>query len=283
MQEVSTNMPAKDYHAYAALNKTAIEKLLRCPLEYKLDRDNPQEQTAPMAFGTLVHSVILEPETVEARYHVMKNSGTTKAGKAEKAQALEQGKTIVSQADWDKAQAMLANVRAHKACSWLLGLPGESEVSMAWELVTDDGFTRQCKGRADRIASLPEGRIIIDLKTTSGPVSQQELERTSFKWGWHRQAGWYSDGYDRLYREPLLGFYFVAVSTQPPYLCTAVKMSEQASLIGLQDCYRAEKILRQCEETGVWPSYADELVEIDLPAWVYRKAAEEAEIPAVPF
>ena len=283
MNKVELKKPEKTYHAYSALSKTAIEKILRCPLEYKLDRDNPQPPTPAMAFGTLVHSVILEPETVDAKYHVMTCSAATREGKAEKAEALEQGKTIVSQADWDKAQAMLANVRAHQACSWLMSLPGESEVSMAWELETDDGFVRQCKGRADRIARLPEGRIIIDVKTTSGIVSREELERTAYKWGWHRQSGWYGDGYSRLYRDSLLGFYFLCISTQAPYLCSAVKMSDQASLIGLEDCYRAEKILRKCEETDIWPSYADELVEIDLPSWAYRKIAEDIDIPSVPF
>ena len=44
--------------------------------------------------------------------------------------------------------------------------------------------------------------------------------------------------------------------------------------------YRFVDVLNWDPETD---PYADELVEIDLPAWVYRKAAEEAEIPAVPF
>lgn len=283
MQEVSTNMPAKDYHAYAALNKTAIEKLLRCPLEYKLDRDNPQEQTAPMAFGTLVHSVILEPETVEARYHVMRNSGTTKAGKAEKAQAIEQGKTIVSASDYERAKAMQERVKAHPAASWLLGLPGHSEVSMFWEMPTEDGRTRQCKARADRIAQVGGGEIIIDLKTHSGTVSPSEIERTVAKFGYHRQAAWYCDGYERIAGRPCHGFYFVFVSTTAPYMVTAGKMGDEAQAIGWGDCLKAERLLHECEESGKWPGYADQLIEIDIPAWAYRKAAEEMEIPETPF
>lgn len=283
MQEVSTNMPAKDYHAYAALNKTAIEKLLRCPLEYKLDRDNPQEQTAPMAFGTLVHSVILEPETVAARYHVMQASATTKAGKAERAQAIEEGKTIVSATDFAKAQAMQARVYAHPAASWLLALPGKSEVSMFWELQTEDGRNRQCKGRADRIAQVGNGEVIIDLKTTSGPVSPAELERTVARFGYHRQAAWYCDGYERIAGKPCLGFYFIFISTSAPYLVTAGKMGDEAQAIGWGDCLKAEKILHECEKSGKWPGYADQLVEFDVPAWIYKQAAEEMNIPEVPF
>lgn len=282
MTEFNYDQSAHIYRAMPGLNKSSIEKILDCPLAYKLGLEQKDEPTPAMAFGTLVHSMILEPETVPALYHVMQASATTKAGKAEKAQALAEGKTIVSQADFARAKVMQTMVYAHPAASWLLGLPGRSEVSMFWEMPTEDGRVRQCKARADRIAQVGGGEIIIDLKTHSGVVSPSEIERTVARFGYHRQAAWYCDGYERIAGKPCHGFYFVFVSTTAPYMVTAGKMSDEACAIGWGDCLKAEKLLHECEKSGKWPGYADSLIEIDLPAWAYRKAAEEMDIP-VPF
>ncbi len=276
MQEVNYDQSAEVYRAMPGLNKSSIEQLLRCPLEYRLAQEEKEEPTPAMSFGTLVHSMILEPDTVPALYHVMQNSGTTKAGKAEKAEALEAGKTIVSASDFAKAQAMHRNVQAHKAASWLLSLPGESEVSMFWELQTEDGRVRQCKARADRLAHVGGGQVLIDLKTHSGSVAPAEIERAIARFGYHRQSGWYQDGFEHLFPGvPFSGFYFVFVSTTPPYLCTAVRISDEASAIGFGDCTRAERTLFECESSGVWPSYAEEIVEVGLPAWAYKQAMND--------
>jgi exodeoxyribonuclease VIII len=252
-------------------------------LAYKLGLEQKDEPTPAMAFGTLVHSMILEPETVPSLYHVMQASATTKAGKAEKAQALAEGKTIVSASDFERAKAMQERVKAHPAASWLLGLPGKSEVSMFWEMPTEDGRVRQCKARADRIAQVGGGEIIIDLKTHSGAVSPSEIERTVARFGYHRQAAWYCDGYEHIAGRPCHGFYFIFISTAAPYMVTAGKMNDEAQAIGWGDCLKAERILHECEESGKWHGYADSLIEIDLPAWAYKKAAEEMDIPETPF
>lgn len=283
MQEFNYDQSAHIYRSMPGLNKSSIEKLLDCPLAYKLGLEEQQETTPAMAFGTLIHSMILEPETVPSLYHVMQASATTKAGKAEKAQALAEGKTIVSVADYERAKTMQTMVYTHPAASWLLGLPGKSEVSMFWEMPTEDGRVRQCKARADRIAQVGGGEIIIDLKTHSGAVSPSEIERTVMRFGYHRQAAWYSDGYERIAGKPPLGFYFVFVSTSAPYLVTAGKMGDEAQAIGWGDCLKAERILHQAEASGEWASYSDQLIEIDIPAWAYKKAAEEMDVPEVPF
>ena len=283
MQEFNYDQAAHVYRAMPGLNKSGIEKLLDCPLAYKLGLDQTDEPTPAMAFGTLVHSMILEPDTAPRLYHVMQASATTKAGKAEKARALEEGKTIVSASDWERAKAMQERVKAHPAASWLLGLQGKSEVSMFWEMPTEDGRTRQCKARADRIAQVGGGEIIIDLKTHSGAVSPSEIERTVARFGYHRQAAWYCDGYERITGRPCAGFYFIFISTSAPYLVTAGKMGDEAQAIGWGDCLKAEKILHECEKSGKWPGYADQLVEFDVPAWIYKQAAEEMNIPEVPF
>ena len=278
MQEFNYSQSADEYRAMPGLNKSSIEKILDCPLAYALSLDQKEEPTPAMQFGTLVHSMILEPESFSDHYHVMTHPATTKAGKAEKAEFEKQGIACISRADFDKAAAMDSSVHAHPAAGWLLGLQGKSEVSMFWEMQTEDGRVRQCKARADRIAQVGGGEVIIDLKTHSGAVSPAELEKTVARFGYHRQAAWYADGYERIAQRPCHGFYFIFVSTAAPYRVVAGKMNDEAQAIGWGDCLKAERILHECEKSGKWPGYADSLIEFDLPAWAYRKAAEEMEI-----
>ena len=281
MNQIYFDMSAEDYRSAEGLNKSSIDKLLRCPLEYRLEGTMPDEQTPSMAFGTLVHSLLLENDKISDSYHVMTQPATTKAGKAEKAQALAEGKTIISQTDWDKAMLMRSNALSHPAAGWLLDLSGFPEVSLFWELPTEAGRTRQCKGRVDAVVTLPEGRgeVLLDLKTHSGSVSPSEIERTVFKYGYHRQAGWYLDGYERVTGRRPLGFYFIFLSTAAPYLVTACKIADQAADIGYGECLKAEKLLHECETSGTWPSYSDKLIEVDLPSWVYSRLADNENVP----
>ena len=286
MNKIDYDMAAQDYRAVEALNKSSIDKILRCPLEYRLEGTVPDEPTPAMAFGTLVHGLLLEPDKLYETFHTMSQPATTKAGKAEKAQALAEGKTLVSQADFDKAMLMRSNALSHPAAGWLLDLRSASEVSLFWDLPTEDGRIRRCKGRIDLLAFLPEdkGEILVDLKTHSGSVAPEEIERTMYRFGYHRQAGWYMDGYERVTGHRPAGFYFIFLSTTAPYLVTACKISDQAADIGYGECLKAERILHECEESGKWPSYSDKLIEVDLPAWVYRKVADEMDVTdAVPF
>ena len=270
MQEFKYNQKAQDYRATPGLNKSSIEKLLDCPLAYRLSFEQKEEPTPAMQFGTLVHTLVLEPENFRDYFHVLSGSATTKAGKAEKAKFAEEGIACISRADFDKANAMAEMVRAHPAAGWLLDLPGRSEVSMYWEMPTEDGRTRQCKGRADRIAQVGGGEVIIDLKTHSGTVSPTELERIVAKYGYHRQAAWYRHALS-LAGKPTEGFVLVFCEKTAPYLTTIAVVSEDAQKQALNEIREAMEKIKICQESGNWPTYTEGVIDLDLPDWYYKE------------
>ena len=284
MNEIIYDQPAAEYHAAEGLNKSSIDKLLRCPLEYRLSLEQkPEEPTAAMRFGTMLHARVLEPDVYAGAYHVLEHDVRTKPGKDEKKEAEAQGLTCITLADFEKASAMLEQLHAHRRIHELLSLPGKAEVSIYWEMPRQQGSeqTRQCKARIDKLAELPDGTFIaVDLKTTSGIPSLEGLPKHIADFGYHRQAAWYCEGLRRLdvvCRE----FIFVFTSTNAPHLCTAVIVDPEAEVLGLRECLYARDLLADCESGACWPSFSEKVQTVNLPAWYYH-AANQRDLPEIP-
>jgi len=60
----------EDYHSHSAISSTNCKDLLKSTWLYDYNKNNPKPQTAAMAFGSLVHHLILEPETFDQYYFV---------------------------------------------------------------------------------------------------------------------------------------------------------------------------------------------------------------------
>ena len=92
-------MPAKRYHEDKAIGHTGIVKMLKSPAHFREYLDYPHHQTPAMAFGSAVHSFILEPERFSKEVAVAeKFDRRTKEGKeaAAKFEAENQGKSLIT-------------------------------------------------------------------------------------------------------------------------------------------------------------------------------------------
>ena len=269
----------EQYRAAEGLNKSGIDKLLLCPAEYRAMLDEPQEPTPSMRFGSYVHSRVLTPTLCNQTYHVQDVDPRTKAGKEEKAKAEAAGLTVISANDFDRAQEMIKNLHAHPRIDALLSrLPGDAEVSCYWEHDVD-GDKVQAKARVDRLAILPSGEVIaVDLKTTSGGLTTEDISRHVAQYRYHRQSAWYVHG---LAAQGLAvnAFVFVFVQTVTPYLCRAVTLDAEAEALGMRECEMAARIYRNCKRDNVWPSYAEDVEEIGLPLWYDRISPAASAMP----
>ena len=66
-------------------------------------------------------------------------------------------------------------------------------------------------------------------------------------------------------------FVLVAVEKAAPHLVTAANVSEAAQQVGLEEIKDALGTYATCAESGLWPGYASEIIDLDLPEWAYKR------------
>ena len=186
------DLPMDDYHSLTDWHSSTQLKAL-LPETYK-----PFTGTTPaMSFGTLVHTLALEPalaadivpldETVvgvKADGTLAKKPTETTAWKAAVAEVEADGKRVVAQADWDRAVAMVDAIHDHpEAGPLIFGSGGVNEESAFW--VDDDGVKH--KARFDR--RIPGA--LIDLKTTMAQPGAYSLGKQVTSYGYELSAAHY--------------------------------------------------------------------------------------------
>lgn len=161
--------------------------------------------TPAMRLGRLLHTIVLEPEEVLARYFVCDADRRTRAGKEEYAALLAAGLEIISLSEMKMAAKIAANVRSYNIFDH-----GNPEVSII--LNREEGML-PWKCRIDWLDA--DNRRIVELKTTAN-AHPDAFSRQMYRMNWHLQAAWYIDlardaGYD------VDEIIFIALETTHPY------------------------------------------------------------------
>lgn len=270
------DMPNAEYHSTLAVSNTVLSSIARSPAHcYALHvaEDRRKQATTPAFFaGTLAHCAILEPDALLERY-IVRPEGLdlrTKAGK-EWRDALPAGVLTISADEWATAIAQRDAVRNVPELAELLGA-GVAEVSAFW---TDDETGLPCKCRPDWVHTLSDGRVIlVDVKTTVD-ASPQQFTRAVWKYGYHRQAAWYSAGYARAAGVEVAGFVFAAVTSAHPFIAAAHTLDDDYLRIGQDECRRLLDEYADCKLTGRWPAFPG-MNLLSPPAWAAQ--SEEVEV-----
>lgn len=257
LNTVSNESYQNDYRTY--LSSTDLRRLLRSPAHFR----NPAKmESAAMAFGTLVHTFVLEPHVAEARYRPRADvDGRTKEGKAirdwEQSLASQQGVQFVSRADYDAAVSIATAVRSHLGCVSVLA-SGLAEVSG-----TADNF----HGINARIRPdyLTDGHIV-DLKTCQDARSDAFV-RSVVSYGYEIQAAYYLDVAEAIDGKKRK-FFWVAVEKDAPFAVAVYEASDAMIERGRAQYKRAIELYKECAALDLWPAYSQQVQTLDLPAWI---------------
>ena len=132
-----------DYRKAHGLNKSSIDKLLKCPAEYRELQLLPEvEPTPAMRFGTALHSYILgTTEDFQREVCVLAKPATTKEGKAMKKEAEAAGKVCITVDDYERIFRMGLHMHNHPRIAALLPSPPP-------QILDDDERPRLAKPRA---------------------------------------------------------------------------------------------------------------------------------------
>ena len=278
---IDYEMSPDDYFSqHTHCSNSMLSKLKRSPAHLKHSIEHPEPPTAAMITGSIIHTCILEPDVFEATYvRGPEGDRRTKAVKQAYAELEEEGyhrQCILTPANYDQCMSVRDAIYHHPIASQLL-LPMHdvtTEASMFWE---DSTSGVKCRGRIDALPS-EDGQyshVIADLKTTTD-ASATEFARSAYKWGYHRAASFYLQGFAAQNMGPpwtleRTEFVIVAIEKTDVNAISIFQFNDDAILQGAEELDTLLSIYRTCEQSGEWPSYPQEIQELSLPGYAFTQ------------
>jgi len=270
-------MNENEYNSAEGVRRSDLWKMEDSPEKFKYYLDHPMEQTPAMAFGSACHKFILENNDFGDEYAVAPQiDKRTKEGKAawETFSAENDGKTIISQEDYDTMSEMREAIMRCPLAKKLICGKGETESAFFW---TDPETKEPCKIKVDRLVKFNRRWYVIDYKTTQ-TAETFRFNSDIWKLGYYFQAGMYCEGVKiakKLKKMP--GFLFVAQEKKPPYSVNVIEVSEEVMNAGLAKFHELLDKMHQCKMLDVWPGYLNGNVPNDafVPGWKEREMEDE--------
>jgi len=245
------------------IGKTGLMVFARSPAHYYAEFLDPERERTPSTptqlFGTLVHSLILEPDTFEARYAIVPEEMNKRKKEWEIFQNEHVGKTLVSGEDYKRAKGMQAAVYRNKNAAALL----KNGVAEKDIFAHDPETGSLIKIRPDYY--IRNAGIILDIKTTID-ARTEAFQRDVYKFKYHVQDALYRDVAD--WAGYLVEkFIFIAVEKEPPYGVALYELQPTAIEMG-RNTYR-EPLNRyaECVKNDMWECYPEACTLLSLPAW----------------
>lgn len=275
------DMSNKDYHASPAISASWLKLLAKSPAHlwhaYINPDRTPSVPTAAMQLGSLTHTLVLEPEKLDAEYAIIPEGidKRSKDGKALFAEVEASGKTPIKQSDYDHCLAMATALRSNAQFCKLRQYKHSNEVTFTWD---DEEFGLACKMRPDTVVhpcTAYGNGVLTDVKTTSD-ASPSGFGKQFFALGYHIQAAHNAIGFMQAFGtdEPPVVI-FECVEKDAPHLVMNYTVPLDVLEYGMRERDRLMAIAAQCFETGIWPGYEGDMI---VPPWIRREMEESGEI-----
>lgn len=268
------DLSAEEYHKdpcpIPSLSSSIAKKIcLESPLHAKCA--HPRLSGIPEIFehkenfdiGTAAHSVLLEGDTSKIVV-VEANDWRTKAARAARDQAKQNGLVPVLRKKWYDVEAMVDAIRDdlsdhNQAFDMFKG--GNPEVTLIWE---EDGVW--CRARLDYLHS--DHKNIDDYKTRSGTANPEAITRSVMREeGWDIQAAWYLRGLCKLTGEIDAVFRFAVQETSRPYPTSVVALGPDLMELAERKVEYAMRVWKECLGSGEWPGYPRDICFAQAQDW----------------
>ena len=256
----------EEYFAAPRASNSSLSALRKSPAHLRHSLAHPSVPTPAMRLGTAFHVATLEPNDFrDAWARGSEISGRTKEGKAAKAELEERydAGNILKPDDYDTVCAMRDRVLGHPVAGSLLS-GVRTEVAAFW---TDPATGIECKAKIDGLPrpTHTDGECLIDLKSTMD-ASPGHMAKAIYDFGYYRQGAMYLSPFEDRSR-----FIIIACEKKPPFALGVYELSPAALQRGADEVARLLTLWGECMDgygwDAEWPSYPEEIIEIDLPAW----------------
>ena len=190
----------------------------------------------------------------------------------ESAQALVEGKELVSAADYDKVVAMrevLCNIPAYNAI--VNSETAQKELSIFGEILGVG-----VKIRIDHVDVVDGVVKITDFKTTSD-ASPEGFGKSAFSHGYLAKMALQRDLFVKAFNEKrkvIVGL--LAQEKVEPYLPMLYTLTDEQLRIGRLQYMEALATYKKCKELDIWPGYSNGVTEQELlvPEWAIKQYKE---------
>jgi hypothetical protein len=280
------NLSELDYHSDTTTLSASGAKVL-------LGKRPPAPDSEALAFGRLVHILLLEPHRLDREYVDLdpniigvKKDGTqasnpknTDAWREAVFKAQQSGLTIIDAPTLAKAQAMAQAVMEHPEAGRLMAMATETEVSAYATHPTG----AEVRARFDAI--VPAERALVDVKTARDANPEvHHFDRVINGLMYHVSAANYLD-VARANGLDVDKFIFIAVENEPTpggeYRVAVMELHPDAIDKGRELMTLAcERWLALGKRIDL-PSYGDGRHVVDLPPWAYESDFEDMELGEV--
>ena len=255
-----------EYHASPAVSNSKLSRFIESPRLM----NTPRKKTPSLRWGSLVHTIILEPQLIGDEWAVMPE-GLDK-GKGAKAREEEfllanEGKEIVSHDEFVQLSNIATAVQEDEEANALLSGEGVNESSYFWtDAIT--GIDMRC--RPDRYR---DDGLLVDVKTVRDDgLEERSFRRSVVKYGYDRQSALYIDGIETVTSRKPRGFAFIAIEGKeaPEVFVQVFVMTEADIEFGRRRYRKALDLLKSYRDQfgtdpKAWPKKTGPgVIEIDL-------------------
>ncbi len=190
----------------------------------------------------------------------------------ESAQALVEGKELVSAADYDKVVAMrevLCNIPAYNAI--VNSETAQKELSIFGEILGVG-----VKIRIDHV-DVVDGVVMINDYKTTADASPEGFGKSAFSHGYLAKMALQRDLFVKAFNEKrkvVVGL--LAQEKVEPYLPMRYTLTDEQLRIGRLQYLEALATYKKCKELDIWPGYSNGITEQELlvPEWALKQYKE---------
>jgi hypothetical protein len=228
------------------------------------------EPTAATSLGSAAHCLILEGADAFAKFYRVKPEGmnfATKEGKAWRDNG--DPREVVTYDDYLRIKNMAAGIAQSRTNLGLL-TGARREVTLIdrqWFCDTEENRPIYLKSRPD--AMNDKHRIAVNLKTCED-AREDAVRKALHNYDHYVSAALCLDMLKELTGEDWQ-YWLLFVEKSPPFATRRVTLKPTVLEWGRMRYRRAVAKFAECVKTGVWPGYADETIEADLPVWAEKQ------------
>jgi hypothetical protein len=253
-------------HADGRVHFSCLKKFTLSALHYRCACEGGVKATRPMNVGSVAHALVLGEKRRGRPLTVYPGERKGNAWKDFAAQAMVDGKEVVTVKEYEAARPIADAIIHHPlACELLNG--AKLEVPMQWE-------TAGVECATDGVDILGPD-YLAELKTTH-TAEPERFKRHALAMLWHAQLAWLSEGSGLNGLIPKRHL-IIAAEVTPPFPVTVLELEPELLLHGAKSVTLWLEKLRACEETDLWPAYTQSIVPFPAPEWLSGQEEDDDE------